>query len=226
MSRRLTTPDLRPYLPTPRRLAPLAAGVGAGSLALAARGWGWLLADGWREAGTRAGAVALGGYVGVHAALAAAGPWTPYLGPGAAACWCVAAWRAAPAREAVAEEKPSAEPEPDDDLTREEVAALIRAVAARHEHRGVHLDDLLAEPVFEGWEKPELKAALQSDWGLPVESFKLIFDGRQRVRDGVRLTALPDPVPEALAGAPLEGAPEAAASPLPGPLPAPASGVG
>ncbi|MGW3491993.1 hypothetical protein [Streptomyces sp. NPDC001054] len=218
-------PDLRPYLPTPRRLAPLAAGVGAGSLALAHRGLGWLLADGWREAGTRAGGVALGGYVGAHAALTAAGPWTPYLGPGAVACWCVAAWRAAPPREAVIEEKPSAEPEPDNDLTRAEVAALIRSVAARHEHRGVHLDDLLAEPAFEGWEKAELKAALIEDWALPVESFKLIFDGRQRVRDGVRLTALPEPPSEAPVGAAPGGAPEAAASPLPEPLPAPASGV-
>ncbi|MGW3491973.1 hypothetical protein [Streptomyces sp. NPDC001054] len=219
-------PDLRPYLPTPRRLAPLAAGVGAGSRALAARGWRWLLADGWREAGTRAGGVALGGYLGAHAALTAAGPWTPYLGPGAVACWCVAAWRAAPPREAVAEEKPSVEPEPDNGLTRNEVAALIRAVAARHEHRGAHLDDLLAEPAFESWEKAELKAALQSDWGLPVESFKLLFAGRQRVRDGVRLTALPEPLPEAPAGAPLGGAPEAASDPLPEPLSAPASGVG
>lgn len=220
------TPDLRPYLPTPRRLAPLAAGAGAGSLALAARGWRWLLADGWREAGTRGAGIALGGYVGAHTVLTLAGPWTPYLGPGAVACWCVAAWRAAPPREAAAAEKPPAEPEPDHDLTRGEVAALIRAVAARHEHRGVHLDDLLAEPVFEGWEKPELKAALQSDWGLPVESFKLIFDGRQRVRDGVRLSTLPEPPAEAPAGAPLGGAPEAVIDPLPEPLPAPASGVG
>jgi hypothetical protein len=226
MTPRLIAPDLRPYLPTPRRLAPLAAGVGAGSLALAARGWGWLLADGWREAGTRAGAVALGGYVGLHTALTVAGPWTPYLGPGAAACWCVAAWRAAPAREFTIEEKPSAEPEPDGDLTRDEVAALIRAVAARHEHRGAHLDDLLAEPAFKGWEKAELKAALQADWGLPVESFKLIFAGRQRVRDGVRLTALPEHAPEAPAGAPPGGAPEAAPDPLPEPVSAPASGAG
>ncbi|WP_432091038.1 hypothetical protein [Streptomyces sp. NRRL F-5630] len=226
MTPRLTAPDLRPYLPTPGRLAPLAAEVGAGSLALARRGFGWLLADGWREAGPRAGGIALGGYVAAHTVLAVTGPWTPYLGPGAVACWCIAAWRAAPPREAAVEEKPSAESEPDDALTRHEVAALIRAVAARHEHRGAHLDDLLAEPLFEGWEKAELKAALIEDWGLPVESFKLIFAGRQRVRDGVRLTALPEPPVEGPPEAPPGGAPEAAVDPLPEPLPAPASGVG
>ncbi|MGW7711598.1 hypothetical protein [Streptomyces sp. NPDC054771] len=79
------------------------------------------------------------------------------------------------------------------ELTADDVAAIIRRVAARHpRHLGVHLSDLLPEPELEGWEQPDLKAALQGDWGLPVTSFKLTFPGGlARGREGVRLEHLP-----------------------------------
>ncbi|MFE3907213.1 hypothetical protein ACFXPY_45105 [Streptomyces sp. NPDC059153] len=87
----------------------------------------------------------------------------------------------------------------------EDVAELVRAVAARNGHQGAHLDDLLDQPLFEGWEKGELKAALRDDWELPVESFKLMFEGRQRVRDGVRLRHLPPAPAERVGEGPVRG---------------------
>ncbi|MCX5431875.1 hypothetical protein OHU11_29950 [Streptomyces sp. NBC_00257] len=79
------------------------------------------------------------------------------------------------------------------ELTVDDIAAVIRRVAARHPHHlGAHLSDLLPEPELEGWEQAELKAALQDDWGLPVSSFKLTFPGGlARGREGVRLEHLP-----------------------------------
>ncbi|MGW1847707.1 hypothetical protein [Streptomyces sp. NPDC001966] len=80
-----------------------------------------------------------------------------------------------------------------EELTVDDIAAVIRRVAARHPHHlGVHLSDLLPEPELEGWEQPQLKAALQDDWRLPVTSFKLTFPGGlARGREGVRLEYLP-----------------------------------
>ncbi|MFE7105619.1 hypothetical protein ACFU98_10660 [Streptomyces sp. NPDC057575] len=80
-----------------------------------------------------------------------------------------------------------------EELTVDDIAAVIRRVAARHPHHlGVHLSDLLPEPELEGWEQAELKAALQDDWRLPVTSFKLTFPGGlARGREGVRLEYLP-----------------------------------
>ncbi|MFJ4577532.1 hypothetical protein ACIP4W_40550 [Streptomyces sp. NPDC088846] len=77
------------------------------------------------------------------------------------------------------------------EIEAEDVVDLIRDIAARNGHQGVHLDDLVVHPLFEGWEKRELKAALPDSWGIPVDDFKLRFGGRQRVRDGVRLRDLP-----------------------------------
>ncbi|MEU4256283.1 hypothetical protein AB0B42_00615 [Streptomyces fradiae] len=205
-------PDLRPYLPTRTDLRAPLAGVGAGARVLARRGCAWIAKDGWIwEGWTKLGAVAGGVYVGLPAAWTVVqdvtGPYAAFVPTAAAVCGCIAAKRAAPARPAVdtpaAEELDDAlddEPEhPDDDtpdtVGPDDVAALIRAVAARHQHQGAHLEDLLHEPLLTGWDKADLKAALTEDWGLPVESFKLLFqtpDGkRQRVRDGVRLRHLP-----------------------------------
>ncbi|WP_371631852.1 hypothetical protein OG892_39725 [Streptomyces sp. NBC_00341] len=85
------------------------------------------------------------------------------------------------------------EDEEPEGLTVEEIAAVVRRVAGRHpRHLGVHLSDLLPEPELQGWEQPDLKAALQDDWGLPVSSFKLTFPaGPARTREGVRLEHLP-----------------------------------
>ncbi|MEU2134923.1 hypothetical protein [Streptomyces sp. NPDC018352] len=96
----------------------------------------------------------------------------------------------------------AADPADDDDgLTVDDVARIIRRVAALHtRHLGVHLSDLLLQPELEGWEQTDLKAALQDDWGLPVSSFKLTFpSGPARTREGVRLEHLPQ-APEAPAG--------------------------
>ncbi|MEE1774461.1 hypothetical protein PUR34_41400 [Streptomyces sp. JV185] len=98
------------------------------------------------------------------------------------------------------------------ELTVDDVAAIVRRVAARHPHHlGVHLSDLLPEPELEGWEQPELKAALTDDWNLPVTSFKLTFPGGlARGREGVRLECLPAaPVTTSTAagGRPAAGAP-------------------
>ncbi|MFB7747667.1 hypothetical protein [Streptomyces sp. NPDC056132] len=244
--------ELRPYLPTPGNLRGVLAGVGAGSLVLLSRGWAWVWAEGLQDGAMRAGGAVLAGYAAVNTAVVMAGPFLGYVVPAAVIGWCAVAKHHAPAA-APAPTKPKvradevehaqddgqaeafdefdeADEEP---LEADEVAALIRDVAARHGHQGAHLDDLLAEPQFEGWSKGELKAALVEDWGLPVESFKLLFAGRQRVRDGVRVRHLPAPLRAVPAGAgegPLSGprptpaprAPEA----LPGPGPEGAAGGG
>ncbi|TXS78680.1 hypothetical protein EAO76_09990 [Streptomyces sp. sk2.1] len=114
----------------------------------------------------------------------------------------------------------------DDDLTLDDIAAVIRRVAARHPHHlGVHLSDLLPEPELEGWEQVDLKAALKDVWLLPVTSFKLTFPkAPARTRDGVRLEHLPAaPVPPA--GPAGEGAPQGApAGAEEGPRPVSAGG--
>jgi hypothetical protein len=101
---------------------------------------------------------------------------------------------------AVAQDQEHDEPEQVGGHAPEDVVQLVREVAARNQHSGAHLEDLLAEPLFEGWEKADLKAELTDRLGIHVESFKLFFDGRQRNRDGVRLRHLPeapaDPVGE------------------------------
>jgi hypothetical protein len=223
--------ELRPYLPTRSALAGPLAGVGAGSAVLLGKGWKWLWEDGPREAGIRAGGVALGTYAGAHAVSVAAGPYVGYSIPAAVVAWVVAAKHYAPA-DAKAAAKPVGKSAPADRCSADgaadepvpapesgpeelpaieagEVVALIRAVAARHEHQGAHLEDLLAEPLFEGWEKADLKAALLDEWDLPVESFKLIYktpQGRtQRVRDGVRLRHLPQPPAEGAGEGPARG---------------------
>ncbi len=221
--------ELRPYLPTRTALAVPLAGVGAGSAVLLGKGWKWVWEDGLQEAGIRAGGVALGAYAGVHTIVAVTGPFVGYAIPAAVVGWVVAAKKHAPAeakaRMPAGESAPADrtrdagddEPVLADEFEHEElpgieageVADLIREVATRHEHQGAHLEDLLAEPLFEGWEKGELKTALTESWGLPVESFKLIFktpQGRaQRVRDGVRLRHLPQPPAEGVGEGPARG---------------------
>ncbi|MFD5552041.1 hypothetical protein ACFWJQ_35570 [Streptomyces goshikiensis] len=180
-------------------------------------GWVW---DGFGKAGAVAGGIVFGLPAAWQAVVTAIGPYSAFVPTAVVICGCVAAKRYAPHDEDGAEPKPKEklmkagpapaaeaavegpdedEPEyldeePEDPIEAEEVVALIRTVAARQQHQGAHLDDLLAEPLFEGWEKADLKAAL-TDWGLPVAGFKLIFktpEGKaQRNRDGVRLRHLP-----------------------------------
>lgn len=70
------------------------------------------------------------------------------------------------------------------------VAALVRQIAAAGGWQGVHLDDLLAH--LPGRSKTELLDALAGA-GIPVaEQLKLTLPGgRQRNRQGVRVSALP-----------------------------------
>ncbi|WP_329156466.1 hypothetical protein OIU91_43190 (plasmid) [Streptomyces sp. NBC_01456] len=99
------------------------------------------------------------------------------------------------------------------------MVGLVRRLAGT-QHQGAHLDDLLATGELGDWDKDELKAAL-AEWEIPVEEkgFKLTLDGRQRVRQGVRLRDLPSGAGEAPAAAG-EGAPS---GPPPAPAQAPAS---
>ncbi|WP_327419711.1 hypothetical protein [Streptomyces sp. NBC_01233] len=209
--------DLRPYLPTREQLRTPLAGVGAGTRVLIRQGCTWIAKDGWIwEGWTKVGAVAGGVYFGLPAVWtvvqSVTGPYAAFVPTAAAVCGCVAAKRFAPAEEEkkgvpAPAAKDAAESDEDEDapeyldeegdelIEAAEVADLIRSVAARQQHQGAHLEDLLAESLFEGWDKAELKTALTDQWGLPVEGFKLIFktpEGKaQRNRDGVRLRHLP-----------------------------------
>ncbi|MET8832023.1 hypothetical protein ABZX40_40510 [Streptomyces sp. NPDC004610] len=211
--------ELRLYLPTRAQLRTPFAGVGAGTRVLVGQGIGWVRQDGWIWEGvTRAGGVCVGAYYGLPAIWTAisgiTGPYTPFVPTIAAVCGCVVAKRYAPATgnpqqkaEApkIAKTDPMVEDECQDDdepeqagghapeeIAVEDVVRLVREVAARNQHSGAHLDDLLSEPLFEGWEKADLKAQLTDRWSIHVENFKLFFDGRQRNRDGVRLRHLPE----------------------------------
>lgn len=248
--------DLRSYLPTPRNLRVLLAGVGEGTGVLVGRGWEWLRGEGWdSESAMKAGGTVFVCYAAGTAALEQWGTYTGYLIPPAVAVWCLVARQhtalAVAVRTAVAEAKDAEKtrllaearkkiaatatqeaarrvgraapaevpadtgdtadtaPEPpddelsvvdddDDELGVDDVARIIRRVAALHpRHLGVHLSDLLLQPELEGWEQAELKSALKEDWALPVSSFKLTFPaGPARTREGVRLEHLPQ-APEA-----------------------------
>lgn len=213
--------------PTPRlhhrigaELRPILAVTGAGTALLAGsrillrRGWTLLgqHLDGWERYGT----LVFGGYIAVYAARHA--PHTArFAVPAAVVAWCVAAWWVAPPP-AGAEPVEETDEEPEDELTLDELASLVRRIAAHRQ--GAHLADLLQTPELTSWTQPELKATAV-DLGLPVEEFKLIFSGRQRVRDGIRLRDLPHAPAPAAPTAPPPGAP---ADPAPQPLSSPSHG--
>ncbi|MEV7722656.1 hypothetical protein [Streptomyces sp. NPDC088184] len=252
--------DLGAYLPTPRNLRVLLAGVGEGSAVLLGRGWAWIRGDeGWNsDSAMKAGGIVFVAHAVGKSALSSLGSYTGYLIPPGIVTWCLVARqytelavavraatkeakaaererllkeareeiaatakKAAEARteakrrvqedqaDAGAEENAAVEAAVDggqdedaEELTVDEIAAIVRRVAARHpRHLGVHLSDLLPEPELAGWEQAELKAALKDDWNLPVSSFKLTFPGGlARGREGVRLEHLP-PAPAPPAGA-------------------------
>lgn len=215
LHRRLAA-ELRPIL----AVRGAGASLYAGSRILIHRGW-TLLGE---RLGTweRLGVLGFGGYVAVYAAGHA-----PHLArfavPAAVVAWCVAAWWVVPPPTSPTVED-QADEDPEQELTLDELAALVRRVA-RH-RQGAHLADLLAEPELVGWTQPELKATA-TDFGLPVEEFKLILSGRQRVRDGIRVRDLPpEPAPEPAVEAPAAPPPDAPADPAPQPLSAPATGPG
>lgn len=190
------------------------------------------------------------------AAAAAAWPYVQQLGQwrgliysGALVVWSVGAWMLSPTPppldivEGQGEEDPGPpdddpaagapadEQVPDDDdgtwLDLAEVAAIVQDVAARHDHTGVHLADLLAHPEFEGWDQAELRAAFEDDWHVPVVEFKLRYpvEGlkkkRERVRIGVRLADLRDRLAEAPTTVPERGQQTPAEHPVQAPVQAP-----
>ncbi|MEU7178826.1 MULTISPECIES: hypothetical protein [Streptomyces] len=117
--------------------------------------------------------------------------------------------------------------EPDLDM----VVRLVRHLADRgpgqRPHQGAHLDDLIDTGELGDWDKDTLKDAL-TEWGIPVEEkgFKLTLDGRQRVRQGVRVGDLPHGTgegPQHPPAGPPSRAGEAAPEPLTHHPPAPPS---
>ncbi|MFD5033625.1 hypothetical protein ACFWM0_24940 [Streptomyces sp. NPDC058405] len=204
-----------------------ATALAAGSLVLLRKGWAYVtprltVGERWLYG---AGA----GYALIYTAgNVDLGPAGPFVAPGAVVTWCVAAWIVSPPP---GPGRPSRSPEvngPEEsvDPGLAAVVALVRTVAAANGHQGVHLADLIATGDLAPWEQPELKAALTSEWGIPVEEIKLRFNGRQRVRDGVRLRDLPELPDEAAPEVPAEAPPEGVVSPSPRPLPEPAQGPG
>jgi hypothetical protein len=220
-----TTPRLHRRLAA--ELRPILAGRGAGASLYA--GSRILIHRGWTLLGERLstwesiGALAFGGYVAVYACGHA-----PHLArfavPGIIVGWCVAAWWTSPPPARTPAEQPDEEEETGPELTLDELAAVVRRVSKHRQ--GAHLADLLDEPELVGWTQPELKATAV-DFGLPVEEFKLILSGRQRVRDGIRVRDLPpEAAPEPAVEAPAAPPPDAPADPAPQPLSAPVTGPG
>lgn len=200
-------------------VGPVLAFAGAGSSLLVGScvlvGLGWTALGARFDKWERLGVLGFAGYLAVYGCWHA--PQIAHFAvPGVVVAWCVAAWCVAPpaARPAAEHDNEGAAPE----LTLGELAALVRRVAKHRQ--GAHLADLLQEPELEGWTQPELKATAV-DFGLPVEEFKLILRGRQRVRDGIRVRDLP---PAPAPAPPVEAPPGPPADPAPHPFPAPSPG--
>lgn len=214
------SPGLRAYLPTRQ----VARALCSGSAVLVGKGWAWITAEGVKEAGSRLLYSGIGLYAGAY--LAHSNP--QIVMPVAVVGWIGGALMLAPSppppgkakaerrvdlskqaavEDDLDEDQDLDEPEPDFDV----VVELIRRLADGRQ--GTHLAQLVASGELGDWEQADLKAAL-AQWDLPVEEFKLRLDGRQRVREGVRVRHLPAGAGEAPAAAG-EGAPS-------GPPPAPA----
>lgn len=188
------------------------AALWAGSRELVCRAW---KATGNYDTRERLIALGVAGYVIAY------GCWhAPHIArfaiPVTIVAWCLAAWCVAPTAPRAEPVEQPVEAAPAPGLALAELAAIVRRVA-RH-RQGAHLADLLAEPELDGWTQPELKAAITVQFGLPVEEFKLILGGRQRVRDGVRVRDLP---PAPAPAAPVEAPQDPPADPAPRPLPIP-----
>ncbi|MFJ5954175.1 hypothetical protein [Streptomyces noursei] len=225
-----SSPGIRESLRALRPNRQLAHEVYDGSLGLLRQGAAWLCQGG--GVGGRLGGVAIGAYVLVWEA----GHYPQIVMPAIAVGWTVAAVtighrtssppppaKAAKGRARVSLRKGGGagdvEEVLDDEempaLDRDTVAALIRRVA--EDRQGAHLAQLVETDELADLDQAELKAALLA-WDLPVEAFKLRLNGRQRVREGVRVKHLPHPVGEAPAGPPPGPAPAAAGGPPAGPV--------
>ncbi|MEU5138096.1 hypothetical protein [Streptomyces californicus] len=127
--------DLRSYLPTPRNLRGLLAGVGEGTGVLVGRGWDWVRGEQWDgDSAMKGGGVVFVCYAAGTAALEQWGTYTGYLIPPALAVWCLIARQhtalAIAVRTAVREAK-EAEADRLLDEERRKIAATAKA-AARH----------------------------------------------------------------------------------------------
>ncbi len=188
-----------------------------GTRILITRGWDLFgeHLEGWEKWAALAGA----GYVAVYATIQQPDV-ARFVVPASVVGWCLAAWWVSPpAPRGTATTDAVVVEEPGETLTLDTLTEVARRVA--EDRRGAHLADLLQQPEFAGWEQADLKAAI-TDLEVPVKGFKLILDGRQRVRDGVRLRDLPAPAAPAPgsaapSGGPVEPAPPTAPDPAPGP---------
>lgn len=189
-----------------------------------------MTAEGPKEAGTRLLYSSLGLYAGAYAAHT-----TPQIVmPIAVVGWIGGALMLAPSPPPPGKGRPSVDltkqaadedehqdldEDQDQDLDqvepdRDMVVELIRRVAEGRQ--GAHLAQLVQTGELGDWDHTDIKSAC-CEWGLPVEEFKLRLDGRQRVREGVRVRHLPTGVGEgpsaAGEGCP-PGSPPAPAQPL------------
>ncbi|MEW1798147.1 hypothetical protein [Streptomyces niveus] len=199
----------------------------AGSRTLMGLGWAWVTKPGGRETLERLGYTAAGGYLVVRVVAGTGDTVQAFVGPGLVVGWCVAAWMYSPAQEkaskarkarkaadaAVTAPPVSAEPEGQeprdvgqfdvDPVDLPELVGLVVTVAAKYEHQGAHLADVLAAGELDGWTVTDLRTAFE-DFGVPVaDQLGLKFPGRPRPRNrpGVRLRDLPQHLLEAPAEA-------------------------
>lgn len=160
--------DLCAYLPTPRNLRGLLAGVGEGTGVLVGRGWDWLRGEGWDgDSALRAGGVVFVCYAAGTAALEQWGTYTGYLIPPAVALWCLIARQhttlAVAVRTAVKEAK-EAEGKRLLAEERKKIAATAKQEAQRRVGgpeagpEAADTADAAGEPVAEEGEAPELTA--------------------------------------------------------------------
>lgn len=187
----------------------------AGSQILMGRGWTWVTKPGGRETLERLGYTAAGGYLAVRVVAGTGDTVQAFVGPGMVLGWCVAAWMYSPAQEKaskarkarkaaeVAVTAPPVSAEPGDqkpeDVGLPELAALVVTVAAKYQHQGAHLADVLAASELAGWTVTDLRTSFES-FGVPVaDQLGLKFPDRPRPRNrpGVRLRDLPEAPAEA-----------------------------
>lgn len=189
------------------------------SVAWARASAGETLADRVESLGAAALTAAVGGTAAVlvgRVMLRMVAPYGQVIGWSVLAVWVLGAWTVGPAPTARAKivsgggeaagpvEAPKAVP-----LTVAEIAVAVRTVAAPNGWLGAHLDDVLAH--LPGRSREELLTVL-AEAGIPVENqLKLTLPGgRQRNRQGIRLTALPPGPAQPSVPAPPEAAVEAA----------------
>lgn len=196
----------------------------------------WARATAGSTAADRLESLAVAGFTGAVSTIVVvlagrqlaplAAPFVVPIGWSAATVWVLAAWAVAPApaprKKIVSPGGVAAAPAPAEQATPLDawtVARAVHQIATPHGWKGAHLDDVLAH--LPGRSKGELLDVL-ADAQIPVENqLKLTLPGgRQRNRQGVRLTALPPGLGEA-PPAPTPGPPQRPAGAVPEAAPRP-----